>query len=102
MIQGEADPNMNFTTTTQAMNKLVKASPDAQVEYLSLPGVTHTPSLFASQRVWLDWIPTRFAGAEVESVYQRSEASNFPRPLQSYQSDGNWIITLAIESFQLV
>ena len=102
VIQGEADPNMNFTTTTQAVNKLVKAFPDAQVEYLSLPGVTHTPSLYASQRVWSDWIAARFAGVEVESGYQHSEASNFPRPLPSYQSDGNWIITLATEPFQLV
>ena len=101
VIQGEADPNMNVTTTTSAVNKLVQAFPDAQVEYVTLPGITHTPSLFASQRLWLDWIASRFAGVEVKSGYQHSEASSLARPISSYQSDANWIITPATESYQL-
>ncbi len=101
VIQGEADPNMNFTTTTSAVNKLVKAYPDSQLEYLTLPGVTHTPSMFASQRQWLDWIAARFAGADVKAGYRVTQAPTPDHPLSSYQSDANWIITTATEPYEL-
>ena len=100
VIQGEADPNMNFTTTTSAVNKLVQAFPDSQLDYVILPGVTHTPSLFASQRLWLDWIAARFAGVEVKAGYRRTQAPEPPRPLSLYQSDANWIITTASQPYQ--
>ena len=51
VIQGEADPNMSFTSITSAVDKLVQAFPDSQLDYVTLPGVAHTSSLFASQRL---------------------------------------------------
>ena len=54
VIQGEADPNINCTTTTSAVNKLAEAYTSSQLEYVTLPGITHNPSMFASQRLWLD------------------------------------------------
>ena len=101
VIQGEDDPNMNFTTTTSAVNKLAQAYPSSQLEYLTLPGVTHTPSLFASQRLWLDWIAARFAGIAVKSSYRRIQAPSTPRTLSSYQSDANWILTTASQPYQV-
>ena len=101
VIQGEDDPNMNFTTTTSAVNKLAQAYPSSQLEYLTLPGVTHTPSLFASQRLWLDWIAARFAGIAVKSGYRRTQAPSTPRTLSSYQSDANWILTTASQPYQV-
>lgn len=102
VIQGESDPSMHLNTTTNAVNKLVEAFPRASVEYMTLPGITHTPSLFASQRIWLEWIEARFAGVPVQAGYQKSEASKFPRPISSYASDASWIISTATEPFQLV
>ena len=93
---------MNVTTTSSAVNKLVQAFPNAAVEYVTLPGITHTPCLFASQRLWMDWIEARFAGIPVKRGYRKSEASNFPRPIPSYASDGDWIISAAAEPFQRV
>ena len=101
VIQGEDDPNMNVTTTTSAVNKLAQAYPGSQLEYVTLPGVTHTPALFASQRLWLDWIAARFAGATVESGYRRTQAPGTPRTLSSYQSDANWILTTASSPYQV-
>ena len=101
VIQGEDDPNMNFTTTTNAVNKLAQAYPSSQLEYVTLPGVTHTPSLFASQRLWLDWIAARFAGTPVKAGYQRTQAPSTPRTLSSYQSDASWIITTASQPYQV-
>ena len=101
VIQGEADPNMDFTTTTSAVDKLAQAYPDSQLEYVTLPGITHTPSMFASQRLWLDWIAARFAGAEVKASYRRTQVPRPPHSLSSYQSDANWIITTANQPFEV-
>lgn len=102
VIQGESDPNMNVNTTTSAVNKLVQAFPNASVQYMTLPGITHVPTLYASQRVWMDWIESRFAGVQVKPGYQKSEASKFPRPISSYASDGDWYISVATETSQLL
>ena len=101
VIQGEDDPNMDVTTTTRAVNKLAQAYPSSQLEYITLPGITHTPALFASQRLWLDWIAARFAGTTVESGYRRTQAPSTPRKLSSYQSDANWILTTASQPYQV-
>lgn len=102
VIQGEADPDMAFSTTTSAVDKLRYAYPDSQVEYLSLPDITHVPALFASQRNWLEWIAQRFAGVPVEAGYQRRQISPVPRPVSTYQSNPDWIITKVTEPFRLV
>lgn len=89
-----------MSTTNEAVNDLLRRDPTSRVEYYTMPGVTHDPALYASQRLWLDWIAARFAGEELKPGLSRSKASDFPRPLSSYQSDANWVITPTAEPFQ--
>ncbi|KAL8663844.1 MAG: hypothetical protein Q9202_003530 [Teloschistes flavicans] len=102
VIQGEDDPNMAFSTTTCAVNKLSHDYPDSQLEYLTLPGIGHNSAMFASQLNWLDWIAKRFARVPVEAGYQRSQVPPTPQPMSAYQTNSDWIITRVTEPFKLV
>ena len=102
VVQGDIDPNINVTTTTNAVENTAKAFPDSQLQYVTLPGVTHNPAMYASQRLYLDWIADRFKGVEVKKGYERLPEPQLPRPLESYQSDANWIIKPATEPYELM
>lgn len=101
VIQGEDDPNMHLSTTTSAVDKTNRNYPDSQLEYLTLPGITHDPAMFASQRNWLDWIAKRFAGVPVKADVQRSQAPETTQPMSAYKANSDWILTKATEPFEL-
>ena len=92
VIQGGADEGMNVDTTAGAVNKTRETFPDAQLQYLMLPGITHLPTMYAGQRFWLDWIAERFRGVEVDAGYEERKAEEPPRPLESYQQNPNWTV----------
>ena len=100
VIQGEADPQINYSVTTTAVNKTAESFPSAQLEYVSIPNVTHDPALPASQRLWMDWIADRFASREVKSGFQRSTLRS-ARPLKSYQPEQNWYLKPATQFYQI-
>ena len=102
VIQGELDPNMSVNTTTNAAEKTAKALPESQLQYITLPGITHNPAMYASQRLWLDWIADRFAGKKVKRGYERLPEPRLPRPVSSYQSDANWVVKMATEPYELM
>lgn len=104
VIQGDEDPNMNVETTRNATNNTVKNFPQSQLQFVTLSGITHVPAMYASQRLWLDWIQDRFDGVPVSAGYdQRSIGPEaIARPAKSYQSDANWIIKTAEDPIQLV
>ena len=58
----------------------------SEIQYLSLPGVTHVSALAASQRVWMDWIADRFADHDVESDCNWSELVR-ARPDSAHPTD---------------
>lgn len=97
VIHGEADPLLSSAATIAAVDKTAELFPSAQIQHISLPGVTHVPALFASQRIWMDWIADRFAGKKVDRHLQRSVVSS-ARPV--VQSELNWFIEPATQFFQ--
>ena len=101
VIQGDSDPNINIGTTTNAVNRTREAYPDARLHYAVLPGITHVGAMYASQRVWLDWIRDRFDRVQVLPGYQSVEIRRPPRPLESYQADPNWILKTAEAPYEL-
>lgn len=101
VIQGDIDPIINVNTTTDAIERTVKAFPESQLQYITLPGVTHNPAMFASQPLYLDWIADRFKGVEVKKEYERLPEPQLPQPLERYQSDANWFIKIATEPYEL-
>ena len=94
VIQGEADEAMDFATTSRAVEKTRKAAPDSTLQYLTLPGVTHVPTMYAAQRIWLDWIADRFCGGKLQGGYERQRAVDLPRHLESYQMAPNWAMEI--------
>ena len=100
VIQGEADPQINYAVTTDAVNKTAQAFPSAHIEYVSIPNVSHDPALPASQWLWIDWIADRFASREAKAGLQRSTLSS-ARPLESYQPEQNWFPEPATQFYQI-
>ena len=100
ILQGIADPAVPEPITTAAVNETCALYPQSQLEYALFEGVTHVPVLYASQRVWLDWIADRFAGREVAAPCTR----NFYQPAKSvdnYQADGNYYLELATQAYEI-
>ncbi|KAF2464809.1 prolyl aminopeptidase-like protein [Lindgomyces ingoldianus] len=99
VIHGEADPNLNITVTAAAVEETVQKFPDAPLEFIRVPGVTHNAALTSSQRVWMDWISDRFAGKATCSTGGEME-TKAARPLDAYQPELNWYLSLATAFYQ--
>ena len=104
LIQGDKDPNIDITTTTSAVEKTITAFPHSQIHFVTLPGITHVPTMFASQRLWLEWIQDRFDGVPVEDGYIKEvcKVESLARPISSYQSEVNWIVKTADSPIELI
>ena len=94
VIQGDADPLVTSTITTDTIDKTIDSFPSSQLEYVTLSGISHVPALYASQHVYMDWIADRFNGKEAPSGLQKSILEP-TRPMASYQSEPNWFIAPA-------
>ena len=90
--------------TTSAIDKTIKAFPHSQFQFVTLPGITHDPAMFAAQRLWLDWIRDRFDGVPVQAGYEKQPCSveSLARPVESYQSDANWVIKTVDNPIELI
>ena len=91
VIHGDADPRLSYETVERAVQKMAEMFPLAQLEFVTLPNVTHAPALPASQRLWMDWIADRFEGREVQPGVKRSELAR-ARPDTAYQKEQNWYL----------
>ena len=91
ITHGESDPVLSVAIVEKAVKRTADLFPSCQIEYVSLPNVTHESALPASQRVWMDWIGDRFAGRAVESGCQSHELA-CARPHGSQQSERNWYL----------
>lgn len=58
----------NLTCTAQGNN--------VSVEYVSVVGQDHNPSVYASQRLWLQWIEDRFNGLPTQNGCQMNNLSS--------------------------
>ena len=99
VLQGEADAAVPFPVTTAAVARTCELYPDSALEYATFAGVDHVPVLFASQRLWLDWIGARFAGQEVAKGCQRTNYSS-ARSNEYYQPEQTWFIEFATDAYE--
>lgn len=98
VVHGQADDRLNVAYVTSAVQSTIKSFPSASIDYVVLPGVTHTPALTASQWVWLDWIADRFAGCDVRPGLRRTKLAP-AKPTESYQPEQNWYIAPATQFY---
>ena len=96
ITHGKLDPLLSVAVVEKAVERTADLFPSAQIEYVSLPNVTHVSALPASQRLWMDWIGDRFAGRAVESGRHSYELA-CARPHGSQQSDQNWYLASTTE-----
>ena len=101
VLQGLSDTNIDPFTTTEGVRDTRNAYPESQLRYITYPGVTHVPLLYASQRVWLDWIAERFACKPVEPEYS-SQVASPELGQEQYQSEVNWIVQKPGEPSSLI
>ncbi|MCJ1240567.1 hypothetical protein MMC14_008571 [Varicellaria rhodocarpa] len=91
VIHGESDLSLSVDATTAAVERTMNRFPESQIEYVRLPGVSHSAALTASQPLWMDWIAERFAGLTV--MGKKADGVVRPgRPVESYQEELNWTI----------
>ncbi|TKA34166.1 hypothetical protein B0A50_00146 [Salinomyces thailandicus] len=100
VLQGTADPAVPNQVTDAAVKKTCAAYPGSQIEYAIFEGATHVPVLYASQRIWLDWIADRFAGRETAAPCTRSFYSP-ARKLASYQTELELYLELATQPYEV-
>jgi len=98
VIHGDSDNMNTAVTVADAVKRTADLFPSAQLEFVSLPQVTHAPALGASQRLWMDWIGDRFAEVEVKPLYQRS-ALRSARPGAAYHKEVNWYLEPASQFY---
>ena len=99
VLQGEADAAVPFSATTVAVARTCELHPGSALEYATFAGVDHVPVLFASQRLWLDWIGARFAGLEVTKGCQRGNYSS-ARSYKYYQKEQDWFVEFATDAYE--
>ena len=98
ITHGKSDPTLSVAVVENAVKRTVDLFPSSQIEYVSLPDVTHVSALPASQWLWMDWIGDRFAGRAVESTYRSRELTS-ARPPGSQHSDQNWYLETATQPY---
>ena len=99
VTQGTADNTVFPQGTTAAVNVTCQMIPDADLEYTMFEGATHTPSLYAAQQLWLDWISDRFSGKPsagkcTTSTYEPALNVN------AYQANENYFLELPLYTYE--
>ena len=76
----------SLVTVGDAVKKTADLFSTNQLEYVTLPCVSHTPAMEASQRLWMDWIGDQFAGVESSPTFRRSVLASV-RPSKAYDRE---------------
>lgn len=100
VLQGTSDNAVPEPVTSIAVNETCAAYPDSQLEYAMFEGATHVPVLYASQRVWLDWIEDRFAARASAAPCSR-QLYRPARPVDDYQVELETYLELATQSYEV-
>ena len=99
VLQGTLDSNVPIAATNLAVNKTCEMFPHSQLEYRTYQGAQHTPTLYASQRVWFDWIQARFEGDSVPDGCQMTAVTPY-RPVSDYYQNPNWILEYTLWEYE--
>ncbi|KAL8897308.1 MAG: hypothetical protein Q9207_007273 [Kuettlingeria erythrocarpa] len=98
VIHGQVDDRVGVAHVTSAIQSTIKSYPQASIDYVVLPGITHAPALTASQRVWMDWITDRFARRELQPGLRRTRLTP-AKSVEGYQPEQIWYVTPATKLY---
>ena len=99
IIHGDMDPVLSASASAKAAEKTAESFPDSQMEYITLTGITHVPAMFASVRIWMDWIEARFAGHTVNPGLKMSVETGV-RSIEGYRvPELDWYLEPATQMY---
>lgn len=101
VVHGDADAVVPFPAIATAIRETCELYPESQLEFAAFANATHTPAIYASQRIWLEWIEDRFAGVEAPDGCHRTDYES-ARPYMYYEAEENWYIEMAKDYFQII
>ncbi|KAF4553888.1 Hypothetical protein D9617_5g067630 [Elsinoe fawcettii] len=84
VLQGTDDSSVPAATVDLGVNETCAAYPESNIEYARFEGVEHVPALFASQRIWLDFIEDLFRGRRLDYGYQKTQTGCTTRTYQPF------------------
>lgn len=99
VIHGNADERLSLAVCERAVKKTAGNLPSAQLDFVKLPGVSHTTALPASQSLWMDRIADRFAGRDVAPGCQNSTLTS-ARQSHVYHKEEDWYLEPATQFYQ--
>ena len=100
ILQGTGDAVITPNLTTHSVDKTCSLYPDSQIEYARFEGADHVPTLFASQRIWLEWIAERFEGKPVNNGCSH-QTYKPARRVKAYQKELAYYLEFATQSYEV-
>ena len=99
VLQGDSDSAVPFPVVTESVHQTCTKHPDSKLHYSTFAGASHVPTMFASQRLWLDFIAARFAGTAVAKGCRTTNYSS-ARAYQYYQKEQSWFVEYAVDAYE--
>ena len=99
VIQGDNDSSVPFPVVTDSVHETCRKFPDSQLHYSIFAGTSHVPAMFASQRLWLDFVEARFAGRAFGKGCRTTNYTS-ARAYQYYQKEQSWFVEYAVDAYE--
>lgn len=99
VLIGTKDSNRPITSTDPVVKQTWEKYPESPLGYYIFEGSQHVPTLFAVQKIWLDWVADRFNSKDVPQGCQNTTIT-LARPVVDYQQNWNWFLEYALWSYE--
>ncbi|KAK5073754.1 hypothetical protein LTR51_004336 [Lithohypha guttulata] len=103
VLQGTSDLVVPYQFTDAAVAQTCAINNGRGVHYAKFAGVTHVPVLYASRRIWLDFLTNRFSTVGNVTTSRTCVTVNhtsLPFPVENYQRELGHRLELNTQSYQ--
>ena len=104
VLQGGGDAATKEPRVTHYVDLTCERFPEKEITYVVAEGVTHIPTMYATQQFWLGWLDQRFKDTKDRSTgkcTKKTIGAKTPMPFEQYQPDTNWYMSYVLSSYQL-
>lgn len=106
VLQGTGDPTVPYQSTDASVELTCQVNDGVGIEYYRFANVTHVPVLFASRRIWLDFLSERFSSVGTNDqnavgACRTTNVSSTPWPSVNYQAELNYFLELATQAYEV-
>lgn len=103
VLQGTSDLVVPYQFTDAAVVQTCAINNGGGIHYAKFAGVTHVPVLYASRRIWLDFLTNRFSTVGNVTTSRTCVTVNhtsLPFPVENYQRELGHRLELNTQSYQ--